>query len=108
MGIQFPPAQPKDFNDWGNDPFGADKAAALSLNLNWKKIWEVPKVPLGTAELWQFGPNGPPMNVMDTCPVSNMLWIANQYLGFFKIQFKTVVFFACWPSKLMRNIISRN
>lgn len=75
------PAQPKDFNDWGNDPFGADKAAALSFNLNWKKIWEVPKVPLGTAELWQFGPNGPPMNVMDTCPVSNMLWIANQYLG---------------------------
>jgi len=67
-----------DFNDWGNDPFGADKAAALSFNLNWKKIWEVPKVPLGTAELWQFGPNGPPMNVMDTCPVSNMLWIANQ------------------------------
>lgn len=39
---------------------------------------QVAKMPLGQRELWQFGPNGPPMNVMDVCQASNILWIANQ------------------------------
>ncbi|CAK9064773.1 unnamed protein product [Durusdinium trenchii] len=67
-----------DFNDWGSDPGGVAKAASLCLTLKCKKSWEVPKMPLGQSELWQFGPNGPPMNVMDACSASNMLWIANQ------------------------------
>lgn len=72
---------PEDFNDWGSDPNGVAKAAALAVTLTWSKSWEVSKMPLGHAELWQFGPNGPPMNVMDTCSVSKTLWIANQILG---------------------------
>ena len=71
----------QDFNDWGSDPDDADKVAAREITLTWCKSWEISKVPLGSAELWQFGPNGPPMNVMDTCSVSKMVWIANQTLG---------------------------
>eukprot|EP00435_Cladocopium_sp_Y103_P048578 s691_g14.t1 len=40
-----------DFNDWGSDPFGAAKAAARAMTLTWQKSWEIPKMPLGTAEL---------------------------------------------------------
>ena len=135
-----------DFNDWGRDPQGLAKAAALRWSLSCqspgmkraalrlrgcgagvskrfgpfhvafrlavhafsssksmdfhghsmcfrcplafrsvfgalRKVWELPKLPLGAQELWHFGPNGPPMNVMDVCPVSKMLWVGNQPLG---------------------------
>ncbi|CAJ1398318.1 unnamed protein product [Effrenium voratum] len=68
----------QDFNDWGFDPDGAAKAAASALTVSCRRAWEVAKMPLGQRELWQFGPNGPPMNVMDVCQASNILWIANQ------------------------------
>lgn len=55
--------------------------AILSVLDALRKVWEVPKLPLGAQELWHFGPNGPPMNVMDACPVSKMLWVGNQPLG---------------------------
>ena len=41
----------EDFNDWGSDPEGAAKAAARAMTLTWQKSWEIPKMPLGTAEL---------------------------------------------------------
>ena len=68
----------KDFNDWGWDPNGVAQMAASNLVLSCCPAWEVPRMPLGEAELWRFGPNGPPMNIMDVCPVSQVLWIANQ------------------------------
>lgn len=67
-----------DFNDWGWDPNGTAQMAAAGLEISCQAAWEVPRMPLGQAELWHFGPNGPPMNIMDICPVSQVLWIANQ------------------------------
>ena len=68
----------RDFNDWGWDPDDSAQRAASAWTISCRAAWEVPRMPLGQAELWHFGPNGPPMNIMDVCPVSQVLWIANQ------------------------------
>ena len=53
----------RDFNDWGWDPHQMAQMAAADLTIACRAVWEVPRMPLGQAELWHFGPNGPPMNV---------------------------------------------
>eukprot|EP00928_Gymnodinium_smaydae_P089078 TRINITY_DN7307_c0_g3_i1.p1 TRINITY_DN7307_c0_g3~~TRINITY_DN7307_c0_g3_i1.p1 ORF type:complete len:687 (-),score=120.95 TRINITY_DN7307_c0_g3_i1:137-2131(-) len=68
------------FNDWGPDPDGAAEAAALAMKLTSQVLWEVRDLPLGPYVLYHFGPNGPPMNIMDVCPITQRLFIANQKL----------------------------
>lgn len=55
---------------------------------SWPATWDdyggcflIPGTRVKSSIRWRFGPNGPPMNVMDTCSVSQTLWIANQILG---------------------------
>ncbi|CAE8620425.1 unnamed protein product [Polarella glacialis] len=66
------------FNDWGPDPDRAAEQQASALQVTSRVLWELPEVSLGPCSLHHFGPNGPPMNVMDVCPVTHRLFIANQ------------------------------
>jgi len=47
-------------------------------------ILEVPTLPCGDEDLAAFGPNGPPINILDFCPITERLFVANQrtILGF--------------------------
>jgi hypothetical protein len=69
------PPSLEDFNDWGSDPEGAAKAAARAMTLTWQKSWEIPKMPLGTAELW----------------------LAAGFIHFFKVFLKNLFFFCFHP-----------
>ncbi|CAK0831446.1 unnamed protein product [Prorocentrum cordatum] len=66
-----------DLNEFGeDDPPRLEVGATLA--------WQLLSAPLGRESLGAFGVNGPPMNVMDCCPVSGRVFVANQrsLLGF--------------------------
>eukprot|EP00929_Paragymnodinium_shiwhaense_P107233 TRINITY_DN73307_c0_g1_i1.p1 TRINITY_DN73307_c0_g1~~TRINITY_DN73307_c0_g1_i1.p1 ORF type:complete len:805 (-),score=150.09 TRINITY_DN73307_c0_g1_i1:282-2360(-) len=56
----------------------AETAAGESVRLVTTLQWQLEDAPLGEEALHSFGQNGPPMNVMDACPESGKLFVANQ------------------------------
>eukprot|EP00927_Polykrikos_kofoidii_P076715 TRINITY_DN73755_c0_g1_i1.p1 TRINITY_DN73755_c0_g1~~TRINITY_DN73755_c0_g1_i1.p1 ORF type:complete len:826 (+),score=125.15 TRINITY_DN73755_c0_g1_i1:159-2636(+) len=55
-----------------------ESAACRSVSITAKLCWEVDDAPVGPEALTRFGPNGPPMNIMDGCAETRKLFVANQ------------------------------
>lgn len=91
--IQNAAADPEAFDDWRSPPNATSSSSTApapnqepSRQVAWpsleaQELWSLPARPLlGGLPLERFGPNGPPMNVMDVCPATSRLFIANQRL----------------------------
>jgi len=67
------------FESWAVlGPLADRFSAPPKLRLNHSLLWEVVDLPLGYENLAGFGPNGPPMNVLDFCPATEQVFVANQ------------------------------
>lgn len=64
---------------WGGHVFKDEETDAASrLSICAEMLWELEDAPLGPGVLHAFGQNGPPMNILDVCPETDRLFVANQ------------------------------